>query len=57
MANMTNDTERLITRVERLENTLAYIAAVAGTYSTDDSMGKRFAAIRDTALEMVNNEE
>lgn len=46
--------EELSIRVNRLELTLEYIASVAGAYCSDDFLGKKFAAIRDTAQEMIN---
>lgn len=44
----------LIVLIDRFELTLEYIAAAAGVYSTDESSGKRFIGIRDTAQEMIN---
>lgn len=44
----------LITLIEQFELTLEYIAAAADVYSSDDLAGRRFAGIRNTAQEMIN---
>ena len=45
----------LLIRIERLELTLEYIASAASAYSLDEIEGRRFASIRDTALEMIGD--
>jgi hypothetical protein len=46
--------EELSIRINRLELTLEYIASIADAYCSDDFLGKKFTAIRNTAQEMIN---